>query len=289
MNNAKFAILGIIVVVLGIVASQALFIVRQTEQVLVLQFGEVRDEISDPGLNVLIPFVQSVARYEKRMLSLDPAPELVILSDQKRIIVDAFMRYRITDLLIFYQAVRTEANFNAQFGQILNASVRGVVGERTMADLLSTTRDELMERIKADVARTAANGFGVEVIDVRIGRSELPAEVSANVFGRMKSEREREAALLRAEGEQQSLRIRAEADREKTVILAEAQRQAAILEGEGDAAVNLILGDAYSRDPEFFDFLLSLEAYRDTFGDDGTTTMVLSPDGEFFRYFKSTQ
>ncbi len=288
MNSAKFAILGIIVVVLGIIASQALFIVRQTEQVLVLQFGEIRAEISEPGLNVLMPFVQKVAHYEKRMLSLDPAPELVILSDQKRIIVDAFMRYQIVDLRIFYQAVRTEANFNAQFGQILNASVRGVVGERTMADLLSPTRDELMDRIKTDVSTVALEGFGVEVTDVRIGRSELPPEVSANVFGRMQSEREREASLLRAEGEQESLRIRAEADREKTVILAEAQRQAAILQGEGDASVNQILGDAYGRDREFFDFLRSLETYRATFGDEGTT-MVLSPDGEFFRYFRSTQ
>lgn len=288
MNSTRLAILGIAIIAIGFVVSQSLFVVRQTEQVLVLQFGEIRDQISEPGLNVKLPLVQNLARYEMRVLSLDPPPELVILSDQKRINVDAFMRYRIRDVRLFYEAVRTEGRFNAQFGQILNAAVRGVVGERGMADLLSETRDEIMERIKERVTIQAAADFGVEVIDVRIGRTELPEEVSNNVYNRMRSEREREAALLRAEGDQQSLRIRAEADREQTVIVAEAQRQAAMLQGEGDAAVNSILAAAYDRDREFFDFLRSLETYRATFSGEGTT-MVLSPDSEFFRYFGTPQ
>jgi len=288
MNNVRLAIFGIVVVVIGFVLMQALFIVRQTEQVLVLQFGEIKNQVSEPGLNALLPFVQNVARYERRVLSLDPSPELVILSDQKRIIVDAFMRYRIVDVRRFYEAVRSEQNFNAQFGQILKSQVRAVIGERTMADLLSETRDEIMSSIKIAVAAQAQQGFGVVVVDVRIGRTELPEEVSANVFNRMRSEREREAALLRAEGDQESLRIRAEADRQTTVIIAEANRQEAILRGEGDGAVNAILADAYNRDREFFDFLRSLETYRETFGESGTT-MVLSPDSDFFRYFGSMQ
>ena len=288
MMNSRLAIIGIAVIVLGFILVQSLYVVRQTEQVLILQFGEIRKQISAPGLNAKLPLVQNVARYEMRILSLDPPPELVILSDQKRINVDAFMRYRIKDLRKFYEAVRTEDRFNAQFGQILNAAVRSVVGERTMADLLSSNRDQIMQKIKDGVSVQAVEGFGVEVVDVRIGRTELPEVVEGNVFNRMRSEREREAARPRAEGDQQSLRIRAEADREQTVILAEAQRQSAILQGEGDGAVNEILGNAYNRDREFFDFLRSLETYRETFGAD-TTTMVLSPDSDFFRYFGSME
>lgn len=288
MTNTRLAVIGIVVLVLGFVLTQALFVVRQTEQVLVLQFGEIKDHITEPGLNALIPFVQNLARYDRRILSLDPSPELVILNDQRRIIVDAFMRFRIIDVPRFYQAVRTESNFEAQFGQVLKSALRGVIGQRGIDDLLSETRDDIMQRIKERIDLQAQQEFGVEVVDVRIGRTELPEEVSANVFARMQSERQRQASLLRAEGDQEALRIRAEADREQVVILAEAERQSAILRGEGDGAVNAILGEAYGRDPEFFDFLRSLETYRDTFGGEGTT-MVLSPDSDFFRYFGSMQ
>ena len=279
----SFAVVGVVVVVVGILASSALFIVSQTEQALVLQFGQPKQVHKVPGLKFKIPFIQNVVRYDNRVLGLDPPAEEVILNDQKRIILDAFARYRIEDPLKYFQTVRAEATFNDRFGRILNSDVRGVVAKNSIEDLLSPQRIEIMQAIRETVSKTAVN-FGVTITDLRIGRSELPEDVSNNVFDRMRSEREREANLLRAEGEEASRRIRADADRQQAVIIAEAQRQASILRGEGEGEKNRILAEAFNRDREFFDFYRSLEAYRNTFGTDDTT-MVLSPRSDFFRYF----
>ena len=203
----------------------------------------------------------------------------MILTDQKRIIVDAFARYRIVDTLKYYQSVRTEATFIDRFGRVLNSSVRAILGESNLTELLSEKRSDIMERIRDSVA-LEGNSYGIELVDVRIGRTELPKDVLTNVYDRMRSEREREANLLRAEGEENARRIRAEADRARTVILAEAERESSILRGQGEASRNLILGEAYGRDQDFFDFYRTLDAYRQTFLEQGTT-LVLSPESDF--------
>ncbi len=283
MKRMSIGIAGAVVVVLGVLAFSSLFIIRQTEQALVLQFGEAKNVVRDPGLHFKIPFIQNVERYDRRVLSLDPPAEEVLLSDQKRLIVNAFARYRITDPLRFFQSVRNQARFDLRFGNIMNSAVRAVVAQQTQASLLSDQRTSILQTIFDSVSASGAS-FGVDLVDIRIGRTELPEAVSQNVYDRMRTEREREANLLRAEGEEDSRRIRAGADRQQVVIIAEANRQSSILRGQGEAERNRILAAAFSRDPEFFDFYRSLEAYRDTFAQEGTT-MVLSPDSEFFRYF----
>ena len=282
MPRSKLAIVGAIVIIIGILASLSIFTVRETEQKLVLQFGEWKRTASEPGIKYKW-FWQSARQFEARVLSVDPDAEEVLLNDQKRIVVDAFARYRITDPLKFFQTVRTETIFQNRFGNILTSTVKEVVAKRSLEDMLSTNRNAIMEAIRDNVAKDTA-GFGIEVVDIRIGRTELPETVSETVYNRMRTEREREANLLRAEGEENARRIRATADRQQVEIVAEAQREGQVLRGNGDATRNLILGEAYGKGPEFFEYLLSLEAYRVTFADEGTT-MVLSPKSDFFRYF----
>jgi membrane protease subunit HflC len=282
MSKFKFAILGAIVVAIGIMISVSVFTVRETEQALVLQFGQWQRTASDPGIQFKFPW-QSAQKYEKRVLSVDPPAEEVLLNDQKRILVDAFARYKITDPLKFFQTVRTEATFQNRFGNILTSTVKEVVAQQALEDMLSEKRNSIMETIRDSVAKNTV-GFGIAVVDIRIGRSELPEAVSQNVYDRMRTEREREANLLRAEGEENARRIRATADRQQVEIVAEAEREAQVLRGNGDAARNGILGEAYGQDPEFFEFFRSLEAYRETFEEPGTT-MLLKPDSDFFRYF----
>lgn len=280
--NVKLAVSGIIIIVLGILASMSLFVVHQTEQSLVLQFGDPRRVARDPGLHFKLPW-QSLQSYDNRVLSIDPEAEEVLLNDQKRILVDAFARYRIVEPLKFFQTVRNEITFENRFGNILTSTVKSVVAQRSLEDVLSEQRDQIMLDIRSQVDENSA-GFGVALVDIRIGRSELPEAVSNNVYQRMRTDREREANLLRAEGEENSRRIKATADRQKVEIVAEAEREGQVLQGEGDALRNRILGEAYNRDVEFFDFFRTLEAYRETFAEGGTT-MVLSPDSDFFRYF----
>lgn len=283
MSRAKLAIFGGLIIVIGILLSSSLFTVRETQQVLVLQFGEHKKTVQDPGLHFKIPLVQNVKVYDKRILSVDPEPEEMLLSDQKRIFVDAFARYKITDPLQFFQTVNDEGIFRNRFGNILTSTVKEFVAQRSLEDLLSEQRNGIMESIRDSVAANTMS-FGIEVVDIRIGRSELPEAVSKTVYERMVTERQRQASLLRAEGDENARRIRAEADRQKVVIVAEAQREAAVLKGEGDATRNDILGESYGKDPDFFEFFLSLESYRATFDREGTT-MLLSPDSDFFKYF----
>lgn len=259
------------------------FIVQEWKQVIVLQFGEPRQVISEPGLKFKIPFIQDAIFFDRRMLNLDPQPEEMILSDQKRIIVDSFARYKITDPLKFFQTVRNEANFSDRFGRILNASVRGVIAQYPLIALLSIEREEIMTIIEAKVVMEESK-FGIKILDVRIGRTDLTEQVASNVYQRMRSEREKEANLLRAEGEELSKEIVASANRQQTVIIAGAERTSSILRGEGDAGKNVILGEAYALDQDFFIFLRKMQACRDTFGNTNMT-MVIVPGKVCEKFF----
>ena len=261
----------------------AFFIVNETKQAIVLQFGEPRQVISKPGLQFKIPFIQDAVFLDSRMLNLDPQPEEMILSDQKRIIVDSFARYKIVDPLKFFQTVRNEATFSDRFGRIINAAVRGVIAQYSLASLLSEDRATIMSSIQV-IIKNEEKSFGVEIIDIRIGRTDLTEQVSNNVYQRMRSERDKEANLLRAEGEELSKEIRASADRQQTVIVAEAERTSSILRGEGDALKNKILGDAYGLDQEFFDFLRTMQACKETFGDTDMS-MVIVPGQVCEKFF----
>jgi len=281
------ALLGAIAVVGSIIGSSAMFTVDQTEQAMVMQFGKPKTQISEPGLHFKMPFVQDVVYYENRVLDLDPPPGQVILSDQKRINVDAFARYRIVDPLRFFQALRTEAQFRDQVGRVLNSSVRNSMARNSLNDLLSIKRDAIMGEITQRLADETKN-YGIEILDVRVVRTDLPPEISQNVFNRMRSERVKEANQLRADGEKAKLEITSRADRDKVVIIAEAQRQSEILRGEGEGDRNRILGAAYGQDPKFFAFYRSMIAYRSALGG-GDTNLVLSPDSDFFRFFSDQQ
>lgn len=283
--NKKLAILGVVALVLSIVGSSAMFTVDQTEQAIVMQFGNPLRQVREPGLHFKMPFIQDVVYFDNLILDLDPPPGQVILSDQKRINVDAFARYRITDPLRFFQALRTEAQFRDQVGRILNSSVRNSMARISLGDLLSEKRLVIMEEIQKRLALETQN-YGIEILDVRVVRTDLPMEISQNVYDRMRSERVKEANQLRADGEKAKLEITSRADRDKVVIIAEAQRQAQILRGEGDGERNRVLGQAYSQDPEFFAFYRSMTAYRAALAG-GDTNLVLSPDSDFFRFFNN--
>ena len=280
--SARNIIITLILFIGFLTFTGAFFIVQEWKQAIVLQFGEPRQVIDEPGLKFKIPFIQDAIFFDRRMLNLDPQPEEMILSDQKRIIVDSFARYKIIDPLKFFQTVRNETNFSDRFGRILNASVRGVIAQYPLVALLSDERDNIMSIIQAQVTRNQVN-YGIEILDVRIGRTDLTEQVANNVYQRMRSEREKEANLLRAEGEELSKEIKASAERQKTVIIAGAERTSSILRGEGDAKKNIILGEAYGLDTEFFTFLRTMQACKDTFGDTDMA-MVIAP-GKFCEKF----
>jgi len=280
--RTKLAIVGILIVVLVIVGIASMFTVRQTEQAIVVQFGNPIRVVRDAGLHFKLPFVQNVIYYDNRIMSLDPQGQEVPLVDQKRIIVDSFARYRIVDPLEFYKTVRMESVLNDRFGAILNATVRNQLGSSDLHDLLTDQRGQIMRNI-TELVRQRSSEFGIEVVDVRIGRTDLPPETSQSVYNHMRSSRIAQAKELRAQGEELKAKIQAEADRDRTVILAEARKTAEILRGEGDAGRNTILGAAYGKDAEFFRFYRSMEAYRGAMNEG--TTMLLSPDSEFLRYF----
>jgi membrane protease subunit HflC len=285
MRRFRTLILGIIAIVLGVLATTVLFTVHQTQQVIVLQFGNPVGDISDPGLKFKLPW-QSLEYYEKRVLNLDPPVERVILADQKPLLVDSFARYRIVDPLHFFQTVRTERELRVRLGTIVNANVRNVLGNQNLASVLSEERIDIMREIRESV-NDQAQRFGIEIVDVRLRRADLPKETSQAVYDRMKTEREREAAEFRAQGFEQAQRIKAGADRESTVIRAEAEREAEILRGQGEGERTRILNAAYGRDPEFFSFYRSMQAYERALT--AGTYMVLSPDSEFFNFFGDLQ
>ena len=264
------------------VASSA-FVVYPTQQAVVFQFREVKRAILDPGLHWKMPFIQDVEFFDRRVLNLDPPDQQVILSDQKRLEVDAFARYRIKDPVLFFQRLRDERTASDRLSTVINSSLRRVLGNVGMKDVLSQDRAKIMTDIR-DQVNGEVKDLGIEIVDVRIRRADLPPETSQAIFARMRSEREREAAEFRAMGQEQSQEIKAKAERDKTVLLAEAQRDAQILRGKGDNEALRTMGEAAARDPQFYAFYRSLQAYRTSLG--GTsTTMILSPDSEFFRYF----
>jgi len=278
----SLAILGIVLIAAGVITYSGLFTVHQTQQALVLQFGSPVRLVREPGLHFKIPFVQNTEYFDRRILDLDPPVQEVILFDQKRINVDAFARYRIVDALEFRKRAVTDANFRQVFGSRLNAAIRAEIGKILLPDMLTEKRAQVMSVISKQMQAQAAE-FGTEVVDVRIGRTDLPEETAQAVYNRMRSDRVAHAAKLRAEGEEQKLKIQAFADKERTIIIAEAQRTLEILRGQGEGERNRILGEAFGQDPEFFDFYRSMEAYGKAFSEG--TTMVLSPDSDFFRYF----
>lgn len=286
MNRNTLIVVAVVAVIAIVLLLSSAFTVRQTEQALILQFGNPVRVEREPGLKFKVPFIQNVEYYDRRILDLDPPVQEVLLSDQKRINVDSFARYRIIDPLRFRQRAVTDANFRQIFGNRVNSTVRTEVARVGLAELLSDARAQLMGRI-ADELKSQGPDFGVEVIDLRIGRTDLPEATSQAVYNRMRSARVAQAAQLRAEGEQMKARIQAEADRERTVILAEATRQSSIQRGEGDAQRTIVLNEAYSKDPGFFDFYRSLEAYGALAGDG--TTLVLKPEADFFRFFLDEQ
>jgi len=286
VDRRLLIVIAVALVVVGIVATSALFIVDQTEQALVLQFGQPRRVIREPGLWVKRPFLEDVKPYDNRLLDFEPPPEEVIVSDQKRLVVDTYTRYRITDPLLFYQTANSEVAVRARLSAMVNGSLRRVLGNVTLSALLSHERPAIMKQIRDEV-RDQGKGFGIDVVDVRIRRADLPEENSQAIYARMVSERQQQAAQFRGEGAEAAQTVRANADRERTVIIAEAQRDAQKVRGDGDAQSIRIYADAFGQDKEFFAFYRSMQAYRDALTGHGTS-FVLTPDTGFFRFFENS-
>ena len=272
-----------VVIAIGFVIYLSLFIVKETNQAIVLQFGDPKKIISTPGLQVKIPFIQNVVFLDRRILSLDPAPEEVIASDQKRLIVDAFARFKIVDPLKFYISVGNERVARSRLATIINSRLRSVLGKQSLATLLSEDRTKQMAIIQEGV-NVEAEKFGIEIIDVRIKRADLPQANSEAIYRRMQTEREREAKEFRARGAEMAVTITSTADKEVTVILANAKKQSEIMKGEGDGLRNKIFADAFGRDPEFFAFYRAMQAYE-TALIGGETSLILSPESKFFKFF----
>jgi membrane protease subunit HflC len=283
----KLGILGGALVVLIIVAAilgySSMFTVYQTQQALVVRLGQPVRGITEPGLNFKVPLIDSVITIDKRILDLEAPAQEVIASDQKRLVVDAFARYRIQDPLRFYQTLGSIAGANSQLAILLNSALRRVLGEVTFSHVVRDQRAELMQRI-GQLVDNEAQAYGITVVDVRIRRADLPEQNSQAVYQRMQTERQREAAEFRAQGSQRSQEIRSKADRDVTVLLAEATSKSEQIRGEGDGERNRIFAEAFGKDPNFFAFYRSMQAYEHGLrGND--TRMVLRPDSEFFRYF----
>ena len=285
MSQPKLVIALIIIAVLGFLASATLFTVHQTQQALVLQFGDPRRVIDQPGLNFKMPFVQNIIYIDKRILDLDSPTEELIAADQKRLVVDAYTRYRIKDPLQFFTSLRDSRRANSRLAAIVSSSMRSVVGEAPFEDIVRTRRDELMSKIR-ELVNEQANDFGIEIVDVRIRRADLPEANSQAIYRRMQTEREQEAAEFRAKGQEVSRGIRAQADKDVTVLTAKAQRDSEIIRGQGDSCRNRIFAAAYGQDPDFFAFYRSMQSYETALEDEGTT-LVLSPDSAFFKYLNA--
>ena len=260
------------------------FIVTETQQAIVLQLGEPKKVYKDAGLYYKIPLLQNVQLVDKRVLDIDAPAEEVIALDQKRIIVDAYAKFLITDPLKFYISVGNERVAQSRMSSIINAKIRGVLGKENLVNLISLDRTKLMNKITKEVAEEAKD-FGINVIDVRIRRADLPSANSEAIFKRMQTERTREAKEFRAEGAELGQTIKSKADKEVTILLAEARKTSQVLRGEGDGQRNKIFAEAFGRDPEFFSFYRAMQSYEKSLLSGGETSLVLSPDSEFFRYF----
>lgn len=260
------------------------YIVHQTQQAMVLEFGKIKKVVTEPGLYWKIPVIQDVEYFDKRILEIDAQPQEVIAVDKKRLVVDAFARYRIIDPLLFFQSVRNEQIARSRLSSLLESSVRRVLGGATFEALVRNKREELMRQIRTQV-NGEAKDFGIRIVDVRIKRADLPEANSQAIYRRMQTERQQEAAQTRAVGEEQSRRIRSDADRQVTILKADAAREGEKIRGDGDAKRASIFAEAFNRDADFFTFYRSMQAYEAGLKS-GDTRLILSPDSDFFRYFK---
>ena len=283
----RFVILLSFIVVLTVLAYNSLFFVEQRVQTLILQFGEPIRVIKEPGLNFKIPLAQNIVKFDKRILLFDNSAEEIIAADKKRLIVDAFVRYKIIDPLKFYQTVRFEAALNNRLGSVVNNSLRAVLGKVPLEAVISDRRELLMQEV-SELVSLRATQFGISIEEVRIKKADLPSENSEAIYRRMQTERQQEAAQIRAVGSEKARFITAESEKQKTVLLAEAQRDSDILRGEGDAKKNKILGKAFNQDPDFFAFYRAMQAYSRALTE-GDTTMVLSPKSDFFEFFGNAE
>ena len=283
MKKGKFLLP--IIILIAATAYFSIFIVKEVNQAIVLQFGDPKRIILKPGLNFKLPFIQNVVFLDKRILNLDAPPAEVIASDQKRLIVDAFARFKIVDPLKFYISVGNERVARSRLSTIINSRIRSVLGTQRLQTLLSEERTKQMALIQRGV-NVEAEKFGISIVDVRIKRADLPPANSDAIYRRMQTEREREAKEFRATGEEEAQKIRADAEKTRTVIIAEAKREAQEVRGEGDSNAISIYADSFGRDPEFFSFYRSMEAYKKSIGESGTS-MVLSPSSSFFKFFKN--
>jgi len=275
-----------VIVLAGFTIYLSLFTVKEINQAIVLQFGDPKKVIADPGLKYKIPFIQNVVYLDRRILSLDPAPEEVIASDQKRLIVDAYARFRIVDPLKFYISVGDERVARSRLATIINSRIRSVLGKQSLATLLSEDRTKQMAIIQEGV-NAEAEKFGITIIDVRIKRADLPQANSEAIYKRMQTEREREAKEFRAKGAEMAVTITSTADKEVTVLLANAKKQSEIMKGEGDGQRNKIFAQAFGKDPEFFAFYRAMQAYEKALIG-GDTSLILSPESDFFKFFGDT-
>jgi membrane protease subunit HflC len=273
-----------VAVLIGLLVYSTFFIVKETHQAIVLQLGEPKKVYKDAGLYFKIPLIQNVHFLDKRVIDIDAPAEEVIALDQKRIIVDAYAKFIIKDPLKFYISVGNERIAQSRLASIINAKIRGVLGKENLVNLISTNRNKLMSQITKDVAEEAKD-FGIDVIDVRIKRADLPSANSEAIFKRMQTERTREAKEFRAQGFEVGQTIKSIADKEAAIILADARKTAQITRGEGDGLRNKIFAEAFGRDPEFFSFYRAMQSYEKSLISGSETSLVLSPDSEFFRYF----
>lgn len=285
MSKSISILAGIVLIVLAIGAFSGLYTVRETQQALVVQFGEPRRVVTEPGLHFKLPIIQQVSYFEKRLLDYDAASQEIPTVDQRQLIVDAYARYRIVDPLRFYQSVNNEIRMNQQLGSIIDRALRDSLGRVGQSALLSSRRTEIMNEFTQQVAEQS-RGFGIEVVDVRLKRVDLPEANSQAVFRRMQTQREQEARKIRAEGDRDAQRIRADAEKQARVIEAEARKTAEIQRGEGDAEATRIYNAAYSQDEGFFDFFRSMQAMTKGLASD-STTYVGPPSGDFFRFFEN--
>ena len=275
-----------VILVAGFAIYLSLFVVKEINQAIVLQFGDPKKVIVEPGLQFKIPFIQNVVFLDRRILNLDAPPEEVIASDQKRLIVDAYARFKIVDPLKFYISVGDERVARSRLSTIINSRIRSVLGKQSLANLLSEDRTKQMTLIQ-DGVNTEAENFGIKIIDVRIKRADLPQANSEAIFKRMQTEREREAKEFRAKGAEMAVTITSTADKEVTVLLANAKKQSEIMKGEGDGQRNKIFAEAFGKDPEFFAFYRAMQAYEKALIG-GDTSLILSPDSDFFKFFGNT-
>jgi membrane protease subunit HflC len=286
MNRTFLVALGIVLVAAGFILKGSLFTVHQAQQALVVQFGDPRRVITEPGLHFKVPVVQDVIYFDKRILGLDAQPEEILTTDRRRLLVDSFVRYRIVDPLLYYQSVRNEALLRNNLSPSVANALRGAFGKLDAIAIVSGDRPAAMQAV-SNVLEVDAKRLGIDIVDVRIKRADFPDTISQAIFRRMQTEREREAKEQRATGFELGEKIRADAERQRTVLLADARKQSEILRGEGDASRTKIFAEAANQDAEFYAFYRSLQAYTKSL-QQSDTTMILSPDSEFFRYFKES-